>query len=307
MCARPDQPAEHVDTKYKGGQKSGCWSPVLIKCLENEGYFNCLPFLHYGEKGSESLLQSQPPRVGHGVRRKWMNLNIKSWLTSSSWRRVVRQTKRSSFCKRHIGSLRLPSVPFFKKQIFHMAIIIKWCALRPTHQRRPPTSRTPWPCFLGWRRLRASAAGAALWPPPWLHHHLSLKWAAGAWRRAWPAHRSPRRDSGLRGSPPHSPAPHGPQPLTLTQAPSRRPASPWRPRDEAPHGTYDGEGGGRGGFGLFPKTAVAWLNERKETETTQIKKNSLWTFKTKRRKPMQIEKNRKKIRTHSSKSNSNLC
>lgn len=65
------------------------------------------------------------------------------------------------------------------------------------------------------------------------------------------------------------------------------------------------------GFSLFfpPKLEGARLDEWKETETTQTKKNSSWTFKKKkkkrrRRKPMQMSNTKiekKEIRTHSNK------
>ena len=105
-----------------------------------------------------------------------------------------------------------------------LSLLILRCAPQPTHQRRPPTSRMHWPCSPGWRRPRASTAAAVAvpWRPPWPPHPRPPRSAAGGSHQTYLMCRNLHRDSGLRGNPPCSPAPPGPQAWTPTRALSRR-------------------------------------------------------------------------------------
>lgn len=104
------------------------------------------------------------------------------------------------------------------------SLFILRCAPQPTHQRRPPTSLTRWLCSPGWRPPRASTAAVAEapWPPPWPPHRHPTRLAAGGSHQMYLMCRSLHRDSGLRGSPPHSPAQPGRREWTRIRAQSRR-------------------------------------------------------------------------------------
>lgn len=103
------------------------------------------------------------------------------------------------------------------------------CVHQQTHRRLHRTSRTLSPCSPASRHQKASAAAAAPvwrpWPPLPLHPR-----SAGAWLHPWPA----SRDYGLRALLAHRPTlPRaGHPPSTSKQLPNRRPAWPWRLRDE---------------------------------------------------------------------------
>lgn len=114
------------------------------------------------------------------------------------------------------------------------------CVPPPTRRQRHQTSPTPSPCSRDSKPRKAlTAAAVPAWPP----HPLHLR-SAGAWPHPCPTSRA----YGLRGLPPNKPTrpQAGPQLSTSKRQPNRRPASPWRPRDEGLDYTERGLGEGQG-------------------------------------------------------------